>query len=241
MRALLFLSLLLPLGTLASSEGMKLDRARIDSRDAVSLQRGAHVFVNYCLNCHSAEAMRYNRLEALGLSEQQIEDNLLLATDKIGETMTVAMRRKDAKAWFGVGPPDLSVIARARGADWLYTYLRTFYRDDSRETGWNNLAFPNVGMPHALYQLQGQQVLKVESHEGPHGKAEVKTLALDTPGTLSTAEYDKLAGDLVNYLVFMGEPAREARVRLGYAVLIFLGVLFIPVYLLKKEYWKDIH
>jgi ubiquinol-cytochrome c reductase cytochrome c1 subunit len=220
---------------------MKLDRAPIDSRDAVSLQRGAHVFVNYCLNCHSAEAMRYNRLEALGLAEKQIQDNLLLATDKIGDTMAVSMRRKDAKAWFGVRPPDLSVIARSRGADWLYTYLRSFYRDDSRETGWNNLVFPSVAMPHVLYQLQGQQVLKLESHEGAHGKAQLKTLVLETAGILSAAEYDKLAADLVNYLVFMGEPARESRVRAGYAVLIFLGVLFIPVYLLKKEYWKDVH
>lgn len=241
MRALSLLFLLLPLGTLASTEGIKLDHAPIDSRDAVSLQRGAHVFVNYCLNCHSAEAMRYNRLEDLGLSEKQIQDNLLLATDKIGETMTVAMRRKDSKNWFGVRPPDLSVIARARGADWLYTYLRSFYRDDGRETGWNNLVFPNVGMPHVLYQLQGEQVLKVESHEAAHGASEVKKLVLETPGSLSAAAYDRLTGDLVNYLVFMGEPARESRVRIGYAVLIFLGVLFIPVYLLKKEYWKDVH
>src|SRR5262245_40984687 len=148
MRALLFMSLLFfSLAAAASSEGIRLDSAPIDARDPASLQRGAQVFVNYCLNCHSAEAMRYNRLTDLGLTEKQIEDNLLLATDKIGETMTVAMRRKDAKGWFGVRPPDLSVIARARGADWLYTYLRTFYRDDTRDTGWNNLTFPNVGMP----------------------------------------------------------------------------------------------
>jgi len=238
MRALLVNLLFIPLAALASEE-MKLERAPIDPRDAVSIQRGAQVFVNYCLNCHSAEAMRYNRLEDLGLTEQQIKDNLMFATDKVGDTMAVAMRGGDAKTWFGVAPPDLSVIARARGADWLYTYLRSFYRDESRNTGWNNLVFPNVGMPHVLYELQGEQVLT--SQAGPKRTADVKNLELETPGKLSPAEYDKRVADLVNYLVFMSEPARETRVRIGYAVLIFLGVLFVPVYLLKKEYWKDVH
>ncbi len=239
MTAARFLILLIPLLATAATEEMKLDRAPIDPRDAVSIQRGAQVFVNYCLSCHSAEAMRYTRLEQLGLTEQQIKDNLMFATDKIGDTMTVAMRRGDAKTWFGVPPPDLSVIARARGADWLYTYLRTFYRDDSRETGWNNLAFPNVSMPHVLYEQQGQQVLK--PHPGSAGETGVQALVLESPGRLSPDDYDKLAADLVNYLVFMSEPARETRIRIGYAVLIFLGVLFVPVYLLKKEYWKDVH
>jgi ubiquinol-cytochrome c reductase cytochrome c1 subunit len=240
MRALLILFVLLPLGALAASEEMKLDRAPIDERDAVSIQRGAQVFVNYCLNCHSAEAMRFQRLTDLGLTEQQIGDNLMFPTTKIGDTMTVSMRRKDATAWFGVAPPDLSVVARSRGADWLYTYLRAFYRDDSRETGWNNLAFPNVGMPHVLYELQGEQTLKVEGHKREHGTEPVKTLVLRTPGKLSPGEYDKLTADLVNYLVFMGEPVRLSREKIGYAVLIFLAVLFVPVYLLKKEYWKDV-
>jgi ubiquinol-cytochrome c reductase cytochrome c1 subunit len=239
MRALFLQLLLIPLAAVAASEEMKLERAPIDPRDAISIQRGAQVFVNYCLNCHSAEAMRYNRLEDLGLTEQQIKDNLMFATDKVGDTMTVAMRRGDAKTWFGVPPPDLSVIARARGADWLYTYLRSFYRDDSRDTGWNNLAFPNVGMPNVLYELQGEQALNAQP--GPEGTAGVKTLLLETPGKLSATDYDKLVADLVNYLVFMSEPARETRIRIGYAVLIFLGVLFVPVYLLKKEYWKDVH
>ena len=237
MKAVCFLILLVPLAGAAANEE-KLDHAPIDSRNAVSIQRGAQVFVNYCLSCHSAEAMRYNRLEELGLTEQQIKDNLMFATDKVGDAMTVAVRRGDAKTWFGAAPPDLSVIARARGADWLYTYLRTFYRDDSRETGWNNLTFPNVVMPHVLYELQGQQVLK--AHSGQEGETGAQTLALDTPGKLSPHDYDKLIADLVNYLVFMSEPARETRIRMGYAVLIFLGVLFVPVYLLKKEYWKDV-
>lgn len=237
MKAVCFLILLVPLTAAAASEE-KLDRVPIDPRNTVSIQRGAQVFVNYCLSCHSAEAMRYNRLEELGLTEQQIKDNLMFATDKVGDAMTVAVRRGDAKTWFGAPPPDLSVIARARGADWLYTYLRTFYRDDSRETGWNNLTFPNVVMPHVLYELQGQQVLK--AHSGQEGETGAQTLALDTPGKLSPRDYDKLIADLVNYLVFMSEPARETRIRIGYAVLIFLGVLFVPVYLLKKEYWKDV-
>jgi ubiquinol-cytochrome c reductase cytochrome c1 subunit len=237
MKDLHFLILLFPLAASAASEE-KLDRAPIDPQDTVSIQRGAQVFVNYCLSCHSAEAMRYNRLEQLGLTGQQIKDNLMFTTDKVGDTMTVAMRRKDAKTWFGVAPPDLSVIARAHGADWLYTYLRTFYRDDSRETGWNNLTFPNVAMPHALYELQGQQVLK---HAEQEEEAGVSTLILEAPGKLSPHDYDKLTADLVNYLVFMSEPARETRIRIGYAVLIFLAVLFVPVYLLKKDYWKDVH
>jgi len=239
MKAERLLILLIFLVAGAAAEELKLDHAGIDPRDAVSIQRGAQVFVNYCLGCHSAEAMRYNRLEELGLTEQQIKDNLMFATDKIGDTMTVAMRRSDAKPWFGVAPPDLSVIARARGADWLYTYLRTFYRDDSRETGWNNLVFPNVGMPHVLYEQQGQQVLAL--HPGSEGESAVPALVLERPGKLSSDEYDKLTADLVNYLVFISEPARETRIRLGYAVLIFLGVLFVPVYLLKKQYWKDVH
>ena len=238
MKAVCFLILLVPLAAAAANEE-KLDHAPIDSRNAVSIQRGAQVFVNYCLSCHSAEAMRYNRLEELGLTEQQIKDNLMFATDKVGDAMTVAVRRGDAKTWFGAAPPDLSVIARARGADWLYTYLRTFYRDDSRETGWNNLTFPNVVMPHVLYELQGQQVLKEQARQ--EGEIRAQTLVVDTPGKLSPRDYDKLTADLVNYLVFMSEPARETRIRIGYAVLIFLGVLFVPVYLLKKEYWKDVH
>ena len=240
MRPLLCL-LLLPLTALAAGDHVKLDRAPIDSKDAVSIQRGARVFVNYCLSCHSAAAMRYNRLTDIGLTEQQIKDNLLFGSAKLGDTMTVAMRPADAKNWFGVAPPDLSVIARSRGPDWLYTYMRTFYRDANTATGWNNLVFPNVGMPHVLWHLQGQLVVKRETKAGEHGQHTVTTLISTTPGELSAREYDKLVADLVNYLVFMGEPARETRIRIGYAVLIFLGLWLVPVYLLKREHWKDIH
>jgi ubiquinol-cytochrome c reductase cytochrome c1 subunit len=239
-KSLLLMALLWPALVLAASEG-RLDSAPIDVTDAASIQRGARTFVNYCLNCHSAQYMRYNRLTDLGLNEQQIRDNLMFIADKVGETMTIPVKKTDQAQWFGVAPPDLSVIARSRGADWLYTYLRSYYRDDQTATGWNNLVFPNVGMPHVLWELQGQQVLKVEEHESEHGKTHSSTLVLAGPGSLSPREYDKLVADLVNYLVFMGEPVRAERAQLGYAVLIGLGVLFVLTYLLKKEYWKDVH
>lgn len=241
MKKILFALLVLPLLAYAAGGHVTLDRAPIDMRDAVSIQRGAQVFVNYCLTCHSAQYMRYNRLLALGLSEQQIRDNLMFGEGKIGDTMTVAMRRSDAKQWFGVAPPDLSVVARSRGADWLYTYLRSYYRDPSTTTGWNNQVFPNVAMPHVLWELQGQQTLKVKEQEGSHGTHAVSELVLEQPGTLTRGEYDRLVADLVNYLVFMGEPERATRVRLGYLVLMGLGVLFVVFYLLKREYWKDVH
>src|SRR5215510_9365513 len=203
MRAILIQLLMFPLIAVAASKEARLEPAPIDPRDAVSIQRGAQVFVNYCLNCHAAESMRYNRLEDLGLSQQQIKDNLMFAADKVGDTMTVAMRRSDAKRWFGVAPPDLSVIARARGADWLYSYLRSFYRDDSRDSGWNNLVFPNVGMPHVLHELQGDQVLKAPPSVAAESAVAAEPLVLETPGKLSVADYDKLTADLVNYLVYM--------------------------------------
>lgn len=230
-----------------ASEAVKLSRAPIDENDLVSLQRGAQVFVNYCLNCHGAAYMRYNRLQEIGLSEPQIRDNLIFTGVKVGDVMQVAMDRKDGREWFGTAPPDLTVIARSRasasgsGADWLYTYLRSFYRDPSRPTGWNNLVFENVAMPHVLYELQGVQVLRLEEKAGAHGKEGVRKLVREKPGTMTPVEYDRLVADLVNYLVFMGEPAKHDRVRLGIYVVLFLGALFILAYALKKEYWKDVH
>lgn len=248
LKRLLGIIALLPALAMAAGDHVKLDKAPIDNTDVASLQRGAKMFVNYCLNCHSASYMRYNRLMDIGLTEQQIKDNLMFAGTKIGDKMTIAMNAKDATNWFGAQPPDLSVIARSRGADWLYTYLRTFYRDDTRQTGWNNVAFPNVGMPHVLWELQGQQVLEpVKAAEGEHGEgaahaahAEPK-LVLASAGKLSPKEYDMAVADLVNYLVFQGEPARTTRVRIGILTLLFLGVLFAFAYALKKEYWKDVH
>lgn len=235
------LALVMPLLALAN-EGVQLDKAPINPANQASLQRGAKMFVNYCLNCHSAASMRYNRLKDIGLTDDQIKSNLMFATEKVGEPMTVAMNKKEAKGWFGATPPDLSVIARARGADWLYTYLRGFYRDEKRPTGWNNVAFDKVGMPHVLYELQGEQRLKTEETTDEHGnKIESHRLVLEKPGKLSSAEYDATVADLVNYLVFMGEPAKTTRMKLGLIVLLFLGLMFIPAYYLKKEYWKDVH
>jgi len=244
---MLFALLLVPLVALAATEEIKLDRAPIDGQDLISLQRGVWAFVNYCLNCHSANYMRYNRLNELGLTEQQIRDNLVFTESKVGDLMKNAMDPKDSREWFGAPPPDLTVIARARashagsGADWLYTFLRSFYRDPSRPTGWNNTVFPNVGMPHVLYQLQGEQVLKTERVQGPGYPIEVQKLALEKPGTMAPIGYDRLVADLVNYLNYMAEPAAESRIDLGIYVLMFLGVMFVFAYLLKKEYWKDVH
>lgn len=234
MKKLLIIFLFAPLLALANTE-LHLDRAPDRSNDLPALQRGAKVFVTYCLNCHSASYMRYNRLQDLGLTEQQIKDNLMYTADKVGEQMRIGMQRAEAKAWFGAAPPDLTVIARSRasefgsGSDWLYTYLRTFYRDESRPTGWNNLVFANVGMPHALWELQGEQAM--EGHE----------LKLAKPGLMSAQEYDNMVGDLVGFLKYLGEPVGEFRKRLGLFVLIALSVIFVFAYALKREYWNEIH
>ena len=241
MRNLLFALLFAPLVVLASGEELQLDNANIDPHDAISIQRGARTFVNYCLNCHAANVMRYNRLTDLGLTEQQIKENLMFVTDKVGDPMTISANRKDQKQWFGVEPPDLSVVARSRGTDWLYTYLRTFYRDETRVTGWNNLAFPNVGMPHVLWQLQGIQIMKTESVEHEGRKVEHRKLVLDKSGSLSAIEYDNLTRDPVNFLSYMGEPEKTKRSQIGVLVLFFLLLFLVPAWLLKKEYWKDVH
>ena len=223
----------------ASEAGYRLDRAPIDSNDMLSLQSGARTFVNYCLNCHGAQYMRYNRLTDIGLTEKQILDNLVFTGAKVGETMKVSLSAADAKAMFGAPPPDLSVIARSRSADWLYTYMRTFYRDPKSPTGWNNAAFPQVAMPHALWSLQGERALEVIPAKGGHGPAEYKWTQL-TPGTLNTVQYDIVVRDLVNFLDYIAEPAASSRKRIGIWVLFFLGFLFIFAYALKKEYWKDV-
>lgn len=235
MKKLLFTLFLLPLLATANiaiaSEEVHLDKAPIDANNHASLQRGARTFVNYCLNCHSANYMRYNRLLDIGLTEKQIKDNFLVDGQKIGDTMKISMNPKDAKQWFGAAPPDLSVEVRARGADWVYTYLRGFYRDETRPTGWNNTVYDKVAMPHILYELQGEQVLNEKTH----------ALKIAKPGSLSDEAYDELIADLTNYLAYMAEPAKAQRNRMGWFVLLFLGVLLVLTYKLKKAYWKDIH
>lgn len=232
------LALLLPAMASANPNAIRLDKAPVDLKDMVSLQRGAKLFTSYCLSCHSASYMRYNRLRDIGMAEEQIKKELVLPEDiKLGSTMQAAMDKEAAKQVYGVAPPDLSVISRSRSPDWLYTYLRSFYVDSTRPSGWNNAIFPNVGMPHVLAELQGEQELHHEKYEG----AEVQKLSLVRPGSMKAAEYDVAVADLVNYLVFMGEPAKLVRYDLGLIVLGFLSILFVLVFALKKEYWKDIH
>ncbi|HQT33609.1 MAG: cytochrome c1 [Thiobacillus sp.] len=234
----LFLLAAAPVVAFAAGATVHLDKAPVNLTDKESLQRGARVFVNYCLSCHSASVMRYSRLQDLGLNEEQIKDNLMFAAEKPGETMKVSMAKVDGKAWFGATPPDLSVISRSRGADWLYTYLRSFYRDDSRATGWNNTVFDKVGMPHVMWNLQGE-LAPVYKTQGGHEV--IERLELVKPGSVTLAQYDAMVGDLVNYLVWMGEPAQVQRKQLGVIVLLFLAVFFVVAYYLKKEFWKDIH
>ncbi len=231
MRPVLLLVLLAPLLAWGAAVSYRLDRSPHDPRDLVSLQAGTRTFVNYCLNCHGAQYMRYNRLVDIGLTEAQVRDNLILTGDKVGDTMKVALGAKEGKAWFGVAPPDLSVVARSRGADWLYTYLRTFYRDPKTWTGWNNAVFENAAMPHVLWTLQGQRFYDKEKHAWTQL----------SPGAQSTVEYDATVRDLVNFLVYVGEPNASSRRTIGIVVLFVLGVIFIFAYALKKEYWKDVH
>jgi len=248
--SLLTLATALVAPAVSASEEIRLDTAPIDVRDLASLQAGARTFVNYCLNCHSASMMRYNRLGDIGLTEAQIKDNLMFTAEKTGELMTVALSRKDAKEWLGVAPPDLSVIARSRGADWLYTYMRGFYRDRNAASGWNNTAFPNVSMPHVLWQLQGERILKEEIVKDASGKElrdehglPRKQMRFETAaaGTLTPIEYDIVARDLVNYLVWMAEPNQVTRKQVGVVVMFALFLLIALTYFLYREFWKDVH
>jgi ubiquinol-cytochrome c reductase cytochrome c1 subunit len=242
MKKVLAVLAIVPGLALASEGGVPLEHAPINLYDKDSLQRGAAIFVNHCLNCHSASAMRYARLQDLGLSEQQIRENLMLAADKIGETMTTAGDPAVFKAAFGVVPPDLSLVGRSRGPDWLYSYLRSFYRDPKSKTGWNNTVFPNVAMPHVLYEYQGEQRLDVtEKRDEATGDMDVTAkLALDKPGKLTRVQYDEYVADLVNYLTYMGEPAQTDRKFWGILALFLLSAFAVIALMLKNEYWKDV-
>ena len=238
-----FLLMMLPTLTFAAGGGVDLDKADIDLHNKQSLQRGAKVFVNYCLSCHSAHFQRYNRMARdIGLTDDQVIENLMFASDKVGNTMTIAMSLADGKAWFGAAPPDLSLVARSRGVDWLYTYMRTFYVDETRPFGVNNVVFPSVGMPHVLWDLQGVQKAVFKTVEQDGEKKEVfDHLELVEPGKLTPVEYDKTVRDLVAFLSYVGETVQLERKALGVKVILFLLVLLVVAYLLKKEYWKDIH
>lgn len=237
------LLLLAPAWVFAAAGGVHLEKANIDPNNKQSLQRGAKMFVNYCLSCHSAELMRYERIgKDLGIEDKLVEENLMFTGGKLGDLMTVATADADSKEWFGTVPPDLTVISRARGVDWLYTYMRSFYRDDSKIIGVNNLVFPDVGMPHVLWELQGWQdpVIKtVKDHDG-NPRKEV-SLELAEPGLMSPKEYDRAIRDLVNFLDYMAEPAKHERRSLGVKVIMFLLLFLVVAYLLKRDYWKDVH
>ena len=246
-KTLLLLVLLMPAYAMAAGGATLLYKTpNIDETDKAAIQRGARVFVNYCLTCHSAEYMRYKRVaDDLGISEPIMKKNLMNAADKFHDGMTVAIEADDAKRWFGVPPPDLSVIARSRGRDWLYNYFMTFYRDDSSPIGVNNVTFQGVAMPHVLWELQGWQepVYEETVSQGESGEMEkhIVGMKLVEPGKLSPKEYKQLIRDLVTYMVYMGEPAELQRHRIGFWVLAFLFVFGMLAYALKREYWKDVH
>jgi ubiquinol-cytochrome c reductase cytochrome c1 subunit len=239
-----------PIMAVAAEVTFPLESSPRRTTDMIALQHGAKLFVNYCLNCHSANVMRYNRLRDIGLNDDQIRDNLLFTTDKVGDLMTVSMSAADAKLWFGTSTPDLSVIARARtsgagsGADWLYTYLRTFYKDDTRPTGWNNLVFPNVAMPHAMWDLQGVRAARFDDIKDPSDPSRTvnKFIGFETvkAGTMTPLDFDHATGDLVAYLEWMSEPVQEKRKQLGVIVLLFLSGFMLLAWLLNRSYWKEV-
>jgi ubiquinol-cytochrome c reductase cytochrome c1 subunit len=213
-----------------SAENIELSKAPVDLTDNLSLQRGAKIFTNYCLNCHSAKYMRYSNLQDIGLSAETIKNDLLFTGNKIGDTMSVNMSMKDSKKWFGAAPPDLSVVARSRGADWIYSYMRGFYRDPTRPMGWNNTVYVNSAMPHILWELEGEKILNPKTNK----------LEKFSSGKLNAKEYDATIADLTNYLVYMSEPDQLKRKKMGYYVIGFLLLLLFLTIKLKKEYWRDI-
>jgi ubiquinol-cytochrome c reductase cytochrome c1 subunit len=213
-----------------ASEGAALPGFKADLSNRAALQRGARTFVNYCVSCHSAEFMRYSRVaQDLGLTPEQVQAHMVFNGGDVNQVMHVALAKEDGARWFGQAPPDLTLAARSRGAAWLYSYLRSFYLDPARPFGVNNTVFPNAAMPHVLAGLQGTQVL----HDGH--------LTQVAEGTLKPAEYDALVRDLVNFMVYMGEPAKLVRYSLGVKVLLFLLVFAGLAYMVKHEYWRDIH
>jgi len=252
---ILFCAALPGAGLASGGEHVKLDAVKIDLSDKASLQRGARTFVNYCLSCHSASYMRYNRMgEDLGITDELVKDNLMFAADKTGELMKAVMPRDDAKLWFGTAPPDLSLVARSRGPEWFYTYMRSFYREDKSPSGWDNVVFQHVAMPHVLHEWQGQQraVYRTEKHESvveKDGKKVKKVteeqvfdhFEIEKPGSMSVQQYNDTMRDLTNFMVYLGEPAKLVRYRYGVYVLVFMAIFFVVAYLLKKEYWKDVH
>lgn len=242
MRKLIIAALLLMSpALLLASDGPQLEKANIDLHDKGSLQRGAKHFVNYCMGCHSLEYMRYNRLaKDLDIDEVTLRETLMFGDAKPGDLMENSMRPEDSLKWFAVVVPDLTLVTRWRSPDYVYTYLKGFYADPTRPFGVNNLVFPLVGMPHVLGDLQGVQEA-VMSQDATTGTPVVEGVKLVKEGTMSPQEYDAMARDLTAFLTYVGEPIQLERQRIGLYVLLFLGFLFILAYLMKKEFWKDVH
>lgn len=234
---------LLPSLALAAGSGFPLDKADYDLSDKASLQRGAATFMNYCAGCHSTQYQRYNRVAAdIGIPEDLMRENLVFTGAKIGDLMKSAMSEKDAARWFGAPPPDLTLVARVRGADWIYTYLRSFYVDETRPFGVNNAVFPSVGMPHVLEPLQGTPRAEFGTHEVDGQQVQqVVSIKSDGNGEMNNEEYDQTVLDLVNFLVYSAEPVQQERERMGFWVLGFIVIFFIFTVLLKKEFWRDVH
>ena len=227
----------------AAVGGHKLDQAQTDVNNVPMLQRGARTFVNYCGGCHSAKYMRYQRImEDLELSEAQVQGNFIFSRGKIGDAMTIAMSAENQREWFGSEAPDLSLISRSRGSDWLYTYLKSFYVDPSRPIGWNNILFDKVSMPNVLWELQGIQTPVYETVVDSRGDSHnvVTELKLH-PGRQSPTEFDDTLRDLVTFIEYLGEPAKMKRESLGIWVLLYLVLFTFLAYLLKLEYWRDVH
>ena len=240
MKKLFLLLTVVSMPVFASGGSLHLDDVDIDMSDTASLQRGAGLFVNYCLSCHSAAYMRYQRMsEDLQIPKEVVEDNMMFTADRIGGLMKSSMPADDAKKWFGKAPPDLSLIARSRGPEWIYTYMRSFYLDDNSPSGWNNVLFEKVAMPHVLYNLQGARHAVFKKDE--HGTEVFDHYEMVKPGSMNEDEFDSAVRDLTNFMVYLAEPARMVRYKLGVYVLIFLAIFLVFAYLLKKEYWKDVH
>lgn len=235
---------LLPLLANAQDEGVKLQSANVDLSNTASLQRGAKFFVNYCMGCHSAQYVRYNRVgQDLGLSDPQLESYLMFAGGKVTDTMVSAMSQADAIKWFGTPPPDLSLESRVRGSDWIYTYLKSFYLDPTSATGVNNTVFPHVAMPDVLWELQGTQRAIFKTVTNPDGSSYQVFDRFEqvTPGKMTPEQFDKADRDITSFLAYMGDPVELWSESLGFRVIGFLIVFFLVAYLLKREIWKKVH
>lgn len=234
--------MLLSFAALAAGGSANLQHAGTDLSDRASLQRGAQLFMNYCAGCHSLKYLRYSRMaEDLGLSEEEVMSNLNLTGAKFGEHIVSSMPAERAAEWFGQVPPDLSLITRVRGSDWVYTYMKSFYLDASRPLGWNNTLFPNASMPNPFWREQGLQHAIYADHAEAGAEAAVERLEVSTPGTQSAAEFDQTVRDLTTFLEYAGEPAALKRQGIGVWVILFLSFLTLLAWLMKNEYWRDVH